>query len=529
MLNSAIGTRGIVTAPHNLAAEAGLAVLREGGNAIEAMIAAAAAIAVAYPHMNALGGDGFWLIAEPGREPIGIDACGAAGERVDAALYAQAGMDTIPARGALAAITCAGTVAGWAKALAISARWGGKLPLSRLLEDAIHWAQSGIAPSSSQIATTAQKLSELAGIPGFMETFAPGGKPPSAHERFRQQRLAATLSMLARHGPDSFYRGPLARMIAADLARAGCPITADDLARSEARVVTPLAVELEQGHVYNMPPPTQGLATLVTLGLFDRMQASVADEFDYVHALVECTKQAFLVRDACITDPAYMNVDPGGYLQPRWLDARIARIDRRKALPWPHAGPDADTVWLGAIDGQGRAVSFIQSIYWEFGSGVVLRDCGILWQNRGCSFQLVPGSLQELRPGRKPFHTLNPSAARFRDGRTMVFGAMGGEGQPQTQAALFTRYTRFGMSLQGAVSAPRWLLGRTWGADSASLKLENRFAPEVAQKLRDAGHRVEIIEAYDELAGHAGALVRTADGLLEGAADPRSNGCAAAY
>ena len=528
MLNSATGTRGIVTASHNLAAEAGLAVLREGGNAIEAMIAAAAAIAVVYPHMNALGGDGFWLIAQPGCAPIGIDACGAAGERVDAALYAQAGMDAIPARGALAANTVAGTVSGWAKALEISARWGGKLSLSRLLEDAIHWAQFGIAPSASQIETTAQKISELAGISGFIETFAPGAAPPSASERFRQPRLAASLSMLAQDGLEGFYRGPLARMIAADLARAGSSITPDDLARHQARVVMPLAVELEQAHVYNMPPPTQGLATLITLGLFDRIQSGIADEFDYVHALVECTKQAFLVRDACVTDPVYMDVDPGRYLQSPWLDARLARIDRRKALPWPHAGPNADTVWLGAIDGQGRAVSFIQSIYWEFGSGVVLQDSGILWQNRGCSFQLLPGSRQELRPGRKPFHTLNPSAARFRDGRTMVFGAMGGEGQPQTQAALFTRYTH-GMSLQRAVSAPRWLLGRTWGAESASLKLESRFAPEVAERLRNAGHRVEIIDAYDELAGHAGALVRSSNGLLEGAADPRGNGCAAAY
>jgi gamma-glutamyltranspeptidase/glutathione hydrolase len=529
MLNSAIGARGIVTAPHNLAAQAGLAILREGGNAIEATIAAAAAIAVVYPHMNALGGDGFWLISEPGREPIGIDACGAAGEHVDAALYARAGVDAIPARGALAANTVAGTISGWAEALEISARNGGKLPLSRLLEDAIHWAEIGIAPSTSQLTTTAQKLPELAAIPGFCEAYAPGAKPPAAHERFRQPRLAKTLAMLGKDGPDSFYRGPLARIIAADLARVGSPITSRDLARQRARPVTPLAVELEQAVVYNMPPPTQGVATLIMLGLFDRLRADITDEFDLVHALVECTKQAFLVRDAHITDPAYMDIDPRRYLESQWLDARLARIDRHTALAWPHAGPDADTVWLGAIDEHGCAVSFIQSIYWEFGSGVVLQDTGILWQNRGCSFQLPAGSRQELRPGRKPFHTLNPSAARFRDGRSMVFGAMGGEGQPQTQAALFTRYACFGMPLQGAVSAPRWLLGRTWGTESASLKLESRFSADVVEKLRAAGHRVEVMGPFDELAGHAGALVRSRDGLLEGAADPRGNGCAAAY
>ena len=242
MLHSAIGTRGIVTASHNLAAQAGLAVLRDGGNAIEAIIAGAAAIAVVYPHMNALGGDGFWLIAEPGREPVGIDACGRAGARVTPRLYAQAGMDAVPARGPLAANTVAGTLSGWSKALDISARWGGALPLSRLLEDAIFWAEAGVAPSAGQIARTIEKLDELADAPGFAATFAPGRKPPAADQPFRQQRLASTLRMLCRDGLDSFYRGPLARMIAADLARVGSPIGADDLARHEACVVTPLAL-----------------------------------------------------------------------------------------------------------------------------------------------------------------------------------------------------------------------------------------------------------------------------------------------
>jgi gamma-glutamyltranspeptidase/glutathione hydrolase len=245
--------------------------------------------------------------------------------------------------------------------------------------------------------------------------------------------------------------------------------------------------------------------------------------------LVECSKQAFLVRDAQITDPVYMNIDPQRYLTDEWLDSRVRAIDRQKALPWPHAGPHSDTVWMGAIDAQGRTVSFIQSIYWEFGSGVVLNDTGILWQNRGASFQLAPGARNELRPGRKPFHTLNPSLARFRDGRVMAFGAMGGEGQPQTQAAVFTRYAHFGMPLQRAVSAPRWLLGRTWGAQSTSLKLERRFADEVSERLRSAGHAVELANEYDDSMGHAGAVVRAANGLLEGAADPRGNGCAAAY
>jgi gamma-glutamyltranspeptidase/glutathione hydrolase len=183
---------------------------------------------------------------------------------------------------------------------------------------------------------------------------------------------------------------------------------------------------------------------------------------------------------------------------------------------------------MGAIDREGRAVSFIQSIYWEFGSGIVLRDIGIHWQNRGISFSLDPKALNTLKPGAKPFHTLNPSLARFDDGRVMPFGTMGGEGQPQTQAAVFTRYARFGQTLQQAVSAPRWLLGRTWGDESTSLKLESRIAPDVVQALRDAGHEVDLLpEAYSDTMGHAGALVRHPGGLIEGAADPRSDGAAA--
>ncbi len=184
---------------------------------------------------------------------------------------------------------------------------------------------------------------------------------------------------------------------------------------------------------------------------------------------------------------------------------------------------------MGVIDGAGRAVTFIQSTYHEYGSGVVLKDSGIVWQNRGCSFSLDPHALNALRPGRKPFHTLNPALALFGDGRSMVYGNMGGDGQPQSQSAVFTRYACFGMNPQEAVSAPRWLLGRTWGQVSDSLKLEARFPPEVVQALRRYGHEVEVLQAWDETMGHAGAIVRHANGVLEGGADPRSDGAVAAF
>ena len=342
-------------------------------------------------------------------------------------------------------------------------------------------------------------------------------------------RLAATLRAIADDGPDSFYRGALARRIAADFAAAGSPITEDDLASHRARVVKPLSVKLGCGTVYNLPPPTQGLASLMILAMFDRLGVAVDEGFDHLHGLIEATKQAFLVRNAKVMDPEVMDVDPGSYLTDAALDDLTRRIDRTQAAPWPRPASPGDTVWMGAIDAEGRAVSFIQSIYWEFGSGVVLGDTGILWQNRGSSFTLADGTPNRLAPGRRPFHTLNPALALLDDGRVMSYGTMGGEGQPQTQAAVFTRHVLYGQDLQEAVTAPRWLLGRTWGDETTTLKLEDRFDPDLVQYLKNAGHAVEIVDGFSDLMGHAGAVVRHADGRLEGATDPRSDGGVAGY
>jgi gamma-glutamyltranspeptidase/glutathione hydrolase len=184
---------------------------------------------------------------------------------------------------------------------------------------------------------------------------------------------------------------------------------------------------------------------------------------------------------------------------------------------------------MGAIDQNGLAVSFIQSLFWEYGSGVVLPRTGILWQNRGTSFSLDPNSVNPLTPGRKPFHTLNPPLALFNDGRVMTYGSMGGDGQPQFQAALFTRYARFGMELGEAIDAPRWRLGRTWGTETADLSMESRFDPDLVAALARAGHRIEVLDLpYADGMGHAGAIVRSPDGRLFGASDPRSDGAAVA-
>jgi gamma-glutamyltranspeptidase/glutathione hydrolase len=525
MLNTPTALGGMVVAPHHLAAQAGRDVLRDGGNAVEAMVAAAAAIAVVYPHMNAIGGDGFWLIHEPGRAPVAIDACGPAAARADRASYA--GLDAIPSRGPRAALTVAGTISGWAVALEAAAGWGRALPLSRLLADAIRHAEQGVAVSVSQSALTRDKLPGLRDAPGFADTFLVDGAPPAVGHLMRQPALARTLGTLAERGLDDFYRGEVAARLAAGLERIGSPVRADDLARYRAARVEPLRVRLADASVHNLPPPTQGLSTLMILGLFERLGVREGEGFAYVHGLVEATKRAFRVRDRVVTDPGRLPASPASFLEPAALDALAAEIDPSRALPWPEPSRPGDTIWMGAIDREGRAVSFIQSVYWEFGSGCVVPDTGVTWQNRGTSFSLDPRALNALEPGRKPFHTLNPSLAVFDDGRTMPFGTMGGEGQPQTQAAVFTRHARFGMPLAQAVAAPRWLLGRTWGDTTTTLKLESRFDPALVAALRAAGHDVELLPAaFSDTMGHAGALVRHPDGRIEGASDPRSDGAA---
>ena len=317
--------RGMVVAPHHLAAQAGLAILREGGNAVEAMVAAASTVAVVYPHMNSIGGDNFWLIAEPGREPAAIMACGGAGEKATPDFYR--GRAGIPTRGPLAANTVAGAISGWEAALAVGKRWGGRMPLSRILADAIVYGQDGVPVTASQHRNTVARLSELKDVPGYAAQFLINGEPPPVGSRFRQPKLADTLARLAEVGLDDFYRGEIGAANAAELSRVGSPVTAADLALHRAVETTPLSVALRCGTVYNVPFPTQGLASLLILGIFDRLGCAESEGFAFVHGLVESTKQAFLVRDRIVTDPVYATEDPASYLTGTAVAAMARRVD----------------------------------------------------------------------------------------------------------------------------------------------------------------------------------------------------------
>ena len=280
-----------------------------------------------------------------------------------------------------------------------------------------------------------------------------------------------------------------------------------------------------------MTPPTQGVVSLMILGILDQLKLKqfVVDSPEYVHHCVEATKQAFKVRDQYITDPAYMQQHAQEFLSPAFLKTLAEKVNSSKALPWGAGRAPADTIWMGVVDGAGHSVSFIQSIYHEFGAGIVLPKTGINWQNRGCSFSLDPKALNTLEPYRKPFHTLNPALALLKDGRSMVYGTMGGDGQPQTQCAVFTRTAVYGLDPQDAISRPRWLLGRTWGQTSDSLKLESRFDPALVKQLKEMGHDVEMLTDFDESVGHAGCIIREPSGILRGGWDPRSDGAVASF
>ena len=525
MIETALGLKGGFTAPHRIATKIGFDVIDAGGSAIEAMVAAAATIAVVYPHMNSIGGDGFWVIHRKGQAPVAISACGQAAGLASLDWYAARGhTEAMPTRGAHAALTVPGTIGGWGATLSlVDAR--NRIPLSDLVAPAAALARGGIAVTRNQSLTTAEKLDGLIDVPGFADIYLLNGQCPQPGETMLQTALGGTLTEIGASGTESYYRGDLARIHTRFLEDAGSPLRQDDFTAYHAEIQKPLETTTSAGTLYNMGAPTQGMSSLAILGIFDRLGIRQGEGFDHIHGLIEATKQAFILRNAELGDPRTMRKPAQDFLDPALLDRLAGNVDMKKALPWPYQPKEGDTIWMGAADSDGTVVSFIQSVYWEFGSGLTCPETGVFFQNRGAGFSLTKGPNQ-LAPGKRPFHTLNPALAVLNDKRVMAYGTMGGEGQPQTQAAVFSRHVQFGMPLQQAVTQPRWLLGRTWGDNTTSLKLEGNFDPAVRDALIAAGHQVEMIEAFSSLTGHAGAILRHDSGLIEAANDPRSDGLA---
>ncbi len=536
MTEAVRAANGMVAASHAGAAAAGAAVLAAGGSAVDAAIATNAMLAVAYPHMCGLGGDGFWLIFDPkaGRA-AGIEAAGPAARAATIERYRAEGFHTIPQRGPRAALTVPGAVDGWR----LAHERHGRLDWARLFAPAIAAAEDGVACARSLAKWIA--ADDLAQYPAMARVYMPRGKPPRAGDRMRFPALAATLRRIAVEGPRAFYdvMGP---EICAEIGPRGSPLAPEDFAAYRANWTEPLSAAYRGHTLLEMPPPTQGLAALSIANLLDGFDVAALGEgtASYLHHVAEAVKLAFADRDAFLTDPDFADIPVARLIDRAYADARRARIDPARALADAEVAPGVapprtvarrtpggDTCHFCAVDRDGLACSVIQSLYFDFGSAEMAEGSGIVLQNRGSFFSLDPDHPNALAPGKRTFHTLIPAMLLKDDRPALVFGTMGGEGQPQTQAMMLTRMLDFGMDAQAAIAAPRFLLGRTWGEESRALMLEGRFAPEVARTLHAMGHPVVVAGAWEEAMGHAQAIRILPDGSYEGGADPRGDGAAA--
>ena len=521
-------TTGMVTSPHALASEAGAEILRAGGNAIEAAIAMGATLAVTYPHFTGLGGDAFWIVSDRNGNVQGLSGIG------QAAAAPPAYNGTIPVRGPGSALTTAATVDTWDRAFALSRdRWGGTLAWSRLFERAIVHAAAGFPVTPSQRFWQEFRSEELRTHPeqwpGFADTFMPGGRMPEVGETLRQPALARSLARIATHGAREFYEGELAQRIVAGLQAAGSPLTMADLAATRAREEAPLRVPYRGGELLSLAPPTQGVTTLQIMGILDRFDVASVTEgsADYYHLLVEAVKQAFIERNRYVADPEFVDVPVAAMLSRERLDALAARVDHSHALPWPHVYQHGDTVYLAAADSAGRCVSVLQTVYFDWGCGVMAGDTGILWHNRGAAFSLEAGHHNVLAPGKRPFHTLNPGMYLRQGHPRLLYGTQGADGQPQTLSTVLTRLIDYGMDPLQALAQPRFLLGRTFSDSRDTLKLEADAGDDVMTALTRRGHEISTIAAQSPLAGHPGVIaIMHDDYRLAGAHDPRSDGLA---
>lgn len=515
-------SKGMVTSPHELATQAGLEVLQSGGNAIEAAIAIGAALNVTYPHFCGFGGDGFMILSDSKGNVKTISGIGQAPEK----LPSYTG--TIPTRGPQSMLTTAANVDTLGKAYELSkAEFAGKKTWGELLEPSIRLARDGFPVTASERFWLDFRQKELSIMPGVVRGFTRDGKAPEIGELFRQPQLAATIETLAARGHRDFYEGLLAERIAKGLKEAGSPLTASDLAKTQARIEQPLRVAYRDGELIAHQPPTQGITTLEIMGILDRFDLKSIPEgsADYYHLVVEAVKRAFIDRNQYVADPDFFNVPVNLLLSKIHLDKQAAKIDMKKALAWPHTFKTGDTVYIGAADAYGNSVSMLQTIYFDWGSGMLVGDTGLLWHNRGASFNLKPSHHNVLQPGKRPFHTLNPGMFMRNGKPAILYGTQGADGQPQTLAAILTRMIDYGMDPLTALSKPRFLLGKTFSDTRDTLKLEKDAGDHVFQELSGRGHELSELPAQSPLAGHPGAIViDPKTGLMTGAHDPRSDG-----
>ena len=523
------GYDGMVAAPHHLATLAGVEVLRDGGSAVDAALAANLVMGVVWPHMCGAGGDLFaqvWSASD--QRLVGLNASGRAGARMTVEAYRERGHagPRMPARGPLS-VTVPGAVDGW---FSLHARWG-KLEMPRVFRDAVHYARTGFAVSRVLSGAIRGNTELLRQVGGAADVLLRNGQAPAPGDRLVQTDLATTLESIAQQGPEFVYRGSLGERLSAYLAENGSLLSSQDLAAHRSEWVEPISIQHRGVQVCELPPNTQGVTLLQMLNMLAPLdvrglgQASA----ELVHEMVERKKLAFLDRDRYVADPAYASVPVD-----RLLSAEHARelvqSSAAASLAGIGAAGDGDTIYLCAADREGTVVSLIQSLYSGFGSGVLVPGTGVTLHNRGFGFRLEEDHPNALAPGKRPFHTLIPGFA-LRDGQPfLAFGTRGADGQPQTGVQVLVNLIDFEQDPQAAVEAPRWVHsapGDRFPKDA--VVLESRFGESVAQNLSARGHQVIVTDPLDMIMGTVQLIqIDPSRGCYLGASDPRGDGCALA-
>ncbi len=525
---SPVFARNVVSTSHPLAAQAGLRILGQGGNAVDAAIATAACMTLVEPCSNGLGSDAFAIVWD-GRSLQGLNASGIAPQAWTPDYFDRkhgAG-SAMPRRG-WDAVTVPGAVAGW---VALSERYG-KLPFADLMAPAIEIAERGYAvPVIVQSKwRMASEVADLVAQPGFAEAFLPRGRAPEVGELFRFPGAARTLRLIAATKGEAFYRGEVAEATAAFARETGGAITAADFAAYAPQWVDTISMDYAGHTLHEIPPNGQGIAALIALGILKQFDigALPVDSTASQHLQIEAMKLAFADVYRHVGDPRTMKVQVAELLDPGYLASRAKLIDMKRAQDFQAGNPvKGGTIYLTAADESGMMVSFIQSNYMGFGSGVVVPGYGLSLQNRGHGFTREAGHANVVAPGKRPFHTIIP-AFLMKDGQPqMSYGVMGGNMQPQGHLQALVRMLDYRQHPQAACDAPRWRFN-----EGLSINVEPSMAPQTIDGLRALGHQIgDIHDSYQDF-GAGQFIWRLGDPAVEGyvaASDPRRDGAAAGW
>jgi gamma-glutamyltranspeptidase/glutathione hydrolase len=520
--NAVYARRGMVATSQPLAAQAGLQALQAGGNAIDAAIAAAAALTVVEPTANGIGGDAFALVWHGGKLH-GLNASGPAPRAASLDAFRKLGLSSVPVYGPHS-VTVPGTPAAWA---ALASRFG-KLPLTSTLSAAIGYARDGypVSPSIAyawqQAAKNFRTVLDGEHFRHWFDTFAPR-EAPRAGEIWRSDAHAHTLEAIAQSNAEAFYRGELAERIAAFLQASGGHMTAQDLADYAVQWVDPISTDYRGYRVWEIPPNGHGLVALVALNILKGWDFAERDTVRTMHRQIEAIKLAYADGLAHIADPAYMKVSVEDLLSDAYADERRVLIRDTATPPLPGNPSRGGTVYLCTADSEGNMVSFIQSNYMGFGSGMVVPGTGIALHNRGNNFSLDPAHPNHLAPGKRPYHTIIPGFMT-RDGKPVgPFGVMGGFMQPQGHVQMVMNSVDFGLNPQAALDAPRWEWER-----GLKVNIESTMPEHLYRGLADLGH--DVAWSNNRIGFGRGEIIwRNDAGVLCGGTEPRTDGCVAAW